>query len=321
MERTVHQMGTMLRIRLVGVDRACGMAAAEAAIAEVARLEGVLSSWTDESELGRLNAAAPGSVVSVTPELAALLAEAGTWVGETGGAFDPAVGALVDAWDLRGRGRRPAPAQLAAARAASGWAAFERCGPMQFERGPAGWWLDSGAFGKGAALRAAVRVLGDLGVERAILDFGGQLAVLGSESVAVAHPARRDEEVARVRVRQGSVATTSASERFVDVDGTRLGHVLDPRSGRPVAAWGSVTVITSDAFVADALSTALFVMGADGALAWAAGRDDVAVLVLERVSDRLVARWNAAMQPLLSMTGAAEAGRGHETDKEVENAR
>lgn len=313
-DRTVHQMGTLLRIRLEGVERSCGLAAAEAAVAEVARLEGVLSSWTSTSELGRLNAAPAGATVALTAELAALLREAGHWVEETGGAFDPAVGALVDAWDLRGRGRLPGAEALRAARVATGWSLLEWCEGARVQRGPAGWWLDSGAFGKGAALRGAAAILQLHGVTRMTLDFGGQLLVAGRpEAVPVAHPAARDEAVARVRVVDGSVATTSASERFVDVDGTRLGHVLDPRTGRPVPAWGSVTVIAADPVAADALSTALFVMGPDAALVWAADRQDVAVLVLEPAAGGLRPRWNAAMQPLLSLPEPAGEGRARES--------
>jgi FAD:protein FMN transferase len=320
LERTAHVMGTLLTIRVEEVERACAVVAVEAAFAEVARLEAVLSSWIADSEVGLVNAAAPGTQVAASSELTGLLAEAGIWVERTGGAFDPAMGALVDAWDLRGAGRWPDSASLEAARAASGWSHLSIVAPGELRRGPAGWWLDTGAFGKGAALRSAAVQLERHGITRALLDFGGQLLVVGAaESVGVAHPAERGREVARVRLDAGrvsapgvvagtgpivaSLATTSSSERFVEVDGTRLGHVLDPRTGRPVAAWGSVTVLARDALVADALSTALYVMGPAMALEWAARRE-VAVLVLELDGEQVRARWTDAMAPhVINLSG------------------
>ncbi|HEX6309635.1 MAG TPA: FAD:protein FMN transferase [Longimicrobiales bacterium] len=296
LERTAFVMGALLRIEVEGVERACGVAVVEAALREVERLESVLSSWRTDSEVGVLNAWPAGAAAALSAELAALLAEAGGWVAATGGAFDPAIGALIDAWDLRGSGRVPSEAELERARAASGWR------HVRLERGRAtrlagGVWLDTGGFGKGAALRAAAAVLRAAGVERAVLDFSGQLVVLGTvDSVAVAHPRARDVPAARLRVADASVATTSASERFVEISGVRYGHVLDPRTGMPVRAWGSVTVVAADPVTADALSTALFVLGPDAALAWAAGRADVGVLVLRAGNDgAAVPAWNATM--------------------------
>lgn len=303
-ERTTLQMGTLLRIQVSEVSRDCGLAAIEAAVAEVERLDGVLSSWAAESEIGRLNAADPRVPVAVTAELYALLVEAGSWVERTGGAFDPAVGALVDTWQLRGQGRVPSVAELAAARAVSGWSHLRLDEANRVTRGPSGWWLDTGGFGKGAALRAAAGVLAGRGVVSGVLDFGGQLLVLDDADAGVAHPSERGREVVRLNVTGISVATTSSSERFVSFAGRRFGHVLDPRTGEPVPAWGSVTVAAADAFSADALSTALFVMGADAALEWAAQWQDVGVLVLRFDDGSVSAGCNASMAKFISSVSA-----------------
>lgn len=302
-ERQAALMGTVLRAEVVAVERATGFEALEAAFAEVRRLEGVLSSWTAESEVGRLNAAPVGEPVALSPELAELLAEAVEWSRSTGGAFDPAVGALVDAWELRGAGRRPSEGELAAALRASGTASYRLdADGRELRRAAPGAWLDTGGFGKGAALRAAERVLRARGIGAARLDFGGQVLVYGpapageaSWEVPVAHPMDRGSVAAAVRVRRGSVATTAQSERYVEVDGERYGHVLDPRTGRPVPAWGSVTVVAADPVAADALSTALFVMGPEEGRRWAAGREE-GVLFLEVRSGAVVGSWNAAFE-------------------------
>lgn len=302
-EREAYLMGTVLRARVEAADREVGIAALEAGLAEVRRLDGVLSSWRPESELGRLNAAPVGEPVEVSAELWGLLEEARGWSERTGGGFDPAVGSLVDAWGIRGEGRRPAEAELEAARGAAGWAsfAFDEVGRTVTRRSGRAW-LDSGGFGKGAALRSMAAVLRGAGVRSASLDFGGQLLVYGAPpegrggwEVEVAHPSRRGEGVERLVVREGSVSTSAQSERFVEVDGARYGHVLDPRSGLPVPAWGSVTVVAGDAVVADVLSTALLVMGPEAARRWAAGAGEVGVLVLEERDGQVMATANAAM--------------------------
>lgn len=300
-ERTVHAMGTLLRIDVAAESDGAGAAALEAAFVEVDRLERVLSSWRTDSEVGVLNAAAGAGPVELTPELAMLLLEAGEHVAATGGAFDPAIGSLIDAWQLRGPGRVPSSVSLTEARRRSGWHLLRLDGSSTTATaGPAGWWIDTGAFGKGVALGAAAGVLRERGVEDAVLDFGGQLLVLGdSTDVAVADPRDRETPLAVLRVSNASVSTTAASERFVVVDGVSLGHVLDPRTGVPVPAWGSVTVVVEDAVRADALSTALFVMGPDAALEWAADREDVAVLALRLEAGAVKATWNRAMQPML----------------------
>ncbi len=299
-ERTVSLMGTTARVRVEGRSRAAAIRASEAAVDAMRDAEALLSTWRDDTELARVNAAPVGTRVTPSPALASLLAEAERWARRTHRAFEPAVGTLVDAWDLRGDGRAPAPDALQAA--------LEAVGPAGLEVDPEGGtvvrrhaaaWLDAGGFGKGAALRTAARRLRKLGVCRAVLDLGGQLHVLGPEplEVAVAHPAHRHEPVARLRVADASVATSGQSQRRVIIDGAAYGHVLDPRTGRPVPPWGSVTVVHHDPVAADVLATALFVLGPGEALRTADALD-VAALLLVVEGDGLAAHMSDAMADL-----------------------
>lgn len=297
-------MGTTLRGRVHAESRERGLAALEEVRRVVGHVDDLLSTWREDTELSRLNRAPAGVPTVVSPELVALLVEARGWFADTGGAFDPVVGALVDAWDLRGEGRRPDPAALEAARRASGFgvvALDPESGTVCRLADPAR--VDAGGFGKGVALRRAARRLHSLGVEEALLDFGGQILAVGGPDggwrVTVAHPARRHDPAAALRVSDRSVATSGGSERFVRVGGRTLSHIVDPRTGVPVSPWGSVTVVAEDPVAADALSTALFVMGPAEALRWAAGRDAYGVLVLTDGPDGLEARWNRALAPYL----------------------
>lgn len=160
--------------------------------------------------------------------------------------------------------------------------------------------MDSGGFGKGAALRSVEAVLRAAGICAALVDFGGQGLAVGSSpegppsggwTIGVAHPAQRLVPVRELVVRDRSVSTSGQSER--------PGHILDPRSGRPVPAWGSVTVVAPDPMVADILSTALFVMGPEAGPRWADDRSDFGALFLILRHGRVEARWNHSMEPFL----------------------
>lgn len=292
-ERVVVAMGTTLRLEVTARDRSTGLAATEAAVRAVELVEQRLSAWRDDSELSRLNQAPIDVPFVLSAELRADLGAAAAWWRATGGAFDPTIGTLLAAHDLRGAGRWPDLAMLQAARHDAGFAhvafaadALVRRRAVQF---------DTGAFGKGLALDAAASKALAAGASAATFDFGGQLLVRGSgmdvrASLAIADPRDRRRAVLRLEIPGGSVATTGNSERARTVDGRRLGHILDPRSGRPAEDFGSVTVWCADAGAADAFSTALFVMGPDQALRWAAARAEVEVLVLHIVGEQLRAR-------------------------------
>lgn len=286
-ERRLAAMGTSLVVEVEAAERSAALRASERAVLAIEAAERRLSTWTDAGELARLNAAPPGARFDLSPELARELARARELHDLTGGAFDPSVGGLVRAWDLRGAGRVPSPAELEAARLPEGLAALElgldERGPFA-RRARGELVLEEGAFGKGAGLDDALAALRAAGAQAAYLDLGGQIAVLGRpRRVAVAHPGERERALFAFELAAGSVATSGNSERAATASGERIGHLLDPRTGRPAANFGSVTVTAPDGFTADALSTACFVLGPERALALGASLPDVEVLVLELV--------------------------------------
>lgn len=176
-------MGTVCRVEAYledsGLDAAGLEAACRAALDEVSRWDDVLSTWRDDTPLARLNAAPVQEPVDVDPDLLAWLDDASRWRQATGAAFDPAVGALVEAWGLRtGTPCRPTPERLAAALAASGLERLSRQGG-RLSRQADGLALDPGASGKGWALDRAAAVLAGRGVTRALLSFRSTLLALG----------------------------------------------------------------------------------------------------------------------------------------------
>lgn len=261
-ERRVAAMGTLFSLSLEAASRNEGLAASEAAVAAVERVEALLSTWRPGGPLDRLNGEPPGQDLEVGTDVAAVLERVLDLARRTDRAFDPTVLPLVRAWDIRGRGRVPADDELARASAATGPELF-RCDPARgtARRLAEGAAIDEGAWGKGWALDVAGDVLRARGVRSATLDLGGQLLALGRARIRVADPRARTRPAAVLEISGGSVSTSGDSERSLVAGGRRIGHLLDPRTGRPARDFGSATVVAPTGLVADVLSTALFVAG------------------------------------------------------------
>ena len=161
-------------------------------------------------------------------------------------------------------GRIPDAITLTRARAASRPALFtfdESSSSVTRRDAAAG--IDEGAWGKGWALdRAAAADARGRRDLLGLLDLGGQILAFGEEaSVDVADPLERTRTVATLRLKDASASTSGNSERGLVVNGRRIGHLLDPRTGEPASDFGSVTVVAKDGLTADVLSTAFFVLG------------------------------------------------------------
>jgi len=296
--REVYSMGTKLRLSVWADDRPAAVHASEAALVAIEAVEARLSTWRRGTELDRLNHSAARAWFSLSADLARDLAEAGRWWRETGGAFDPGLASLVEAWDLRGKGRRPTAGDLERAKGSAGFRHLELAG-ARARRLAEGFGVEEGGFGKGIALRDAAAAAKRAGAVCAELDLGGQILLSGTcpeRMVGVADPRRRDRVVAELPLRSGSVATSGSSERYVEIDGLEWSHILDPVTGQPAQGWGSVTVIADDPVAADCLATALYVMGPVRGLEWAARRSDVEAVfaVVEGSGIRLVSTAVAA---------------------------
>lgn len=274
-ERQAYLMGTRALLATRAASRASGLAVLDRMLSVIESTEGELSTWRDASLLGQLNHQPVGVPFAAPSWMCGLLKELRFWHDETNGAFDPAIGSLVEVWDLRGRGRIPSPDARALARSRAGIQFFDTTSSSSScivtRRSEAT--IDAGAFGKGFALDrvAATDTAGTW-----LADLGGQVAVGSASSggwhVALAHPAERDRPVVELWLDRGSLAVSGGSERDRHVDDAQIGHILDPRTGRPVSRGFSVAFWHPRAMVADILATALYVMGADEGLAWAEAR-------------------------------------------------
>jgi FAD:protein FMN transferase len=258
-------------------------AAAGNAFDEIARIEELISTWRETSELSSLNAAAARGAVSPSPELFELLAAAAEWSRQTGGAFNPLVGPLIEAWRTRDEGALPGPASLARAREQAAPANLVVDRDRATVRLLGGARVEEGGFGKGYAIDRAVSLLRDAGVPYGVIDFGGQVTLFGLRrpvEVAVAHPEMRDEPFLSLLLASGSVSTSSGSEKTFEVGGRTFSHLIDPRSGEALPPRGSVTVVHEEALAADILSTALYILGPEEGIAWADTRQIAALFLV-----------------------------------------
>ena len=283
-QRTSLLMGTRATVRIYAQDRSEAVAASDAVLREIARVEALLSTWTPNSELSRINRLPINRPTNLHPEVVAWLGELDQLRTQYGGAFDPIVGALIDVWDLRGSGRQPTQAELENALAATGPHTF-KINPNQNKivRLNPDAWIDAGGFGKGIALRLAADTLRERRVS-GVVDLGGQLVVVGdaSQQIDIPNPGERTESTQSVLVTNTSVATSGLSERAVVISQKRLGHILDPRTGQPAIDWGVVTVVAEDPLIADVLSTALFVLGPERGMQLAERLAKIGVLFQEQ---------------------------------------
>lgn len=278
----VH-MGLPVRILLYAPDRRRAERGAEAAFARIEKLDAIMSDYRDDSELRRLEAASP-AWTPVSPDLLEVLSAAHALARDTDGAFDPTVGPVVALWrEARRTGVMPAPAALEIARALVGWKHIEinrSRGTVRLAR--TGMRLDLGGIAKGYILQEALQTLRGRGLGRALIESGGDVVVgsgpPGEAGWRISVPGASSDFRDRAgELTNAAIATSGAEAQFVDIDGVRYSHIIDPRTGLGVTTQVTARVIAREAAVADALATALSVSGPAGVARVLAAHPDVLI--------------------------------------------
>lgn len=276
--RTSRALGTQVSLTLAGCDEAPANHAAAEAFTELERVEQALSVYRADSDLGRLNAAQ--AIDHADVRLLEVLSAALAMSAQTGGAFDPTVQPL---WSLHAKaakeGRIPTELELAEVRRAVDWRAVRTEGSrVSFDR--PGMALTFNGIAQGYATDRVKHVLERNGVRHALIDIG-ELTSLGRKSteqswqVGIQHPRHDDAYVAVARLdgrslaTSGDYATPTGSHATGEENGAvshRNHHIFDPATGRSPTELASVTIAAPTAMQADALSTAVFVLGPDRGL-------------------------------------------------------
>ena len=273
---TQRHMGTDVTIRLVAPDQAAADLAFQAAFARVAVLEKVMSDYDAESEISRLAMQAPmKKPLAISSDLWRVLRRANEISQSSSGAFDVSVGAFTRLWRRARRQKElPSRERLQQARETVGYQDIvlgAKQPTIQLQQ--AGVRLDLGGIGKGFAADAALVQLRRMGIPSALVDAGGDLAIGAAPPgkkgwrIGVA-PLKADGPPSQfLQLSNCGIATSGDAWQFVEIEGRRYSHILDPRTGIGLTTRSSVTVIAADATAADGLASAVSVLGPEKGLA------------------------------------------------------
>ena len=262
--RTFRAMGGDNELLIAGADRP--QAIAQQAIDDVLRIERKYSRYRDDSVTSAINRAAGGDPLPIDAETAALLQYAQTCFTQSDGRFDLTAGVLRTAWDFnRIPPARPEPLALADALARIGWGAVA-WNAQQIRLPRADMQIDFGGIGKEYAADRVAAIAQQGGARHGCVNMGGDVRVWGGRPdggawrVGIRHPRAPAAAMAGVDLHDGAVATSGDYERFVDIDGKRFCHIIDARTGEPVRAWRSISVVAPLAIVAGSYATIAMLM-------------------------------------------------------------
>jgi len=265
-------LDTVVDIQVISSDDARANQAIAAAYGEIQRIERLISRYHQDSQIVALNKNAGVESVAVSPEVRDLLQRGKEYSILTDGLFDIAIGALVNLWGIGTEHERiPTDEEIQQTLPRINLAALDLANPQHVSITQPGISVDLGGIGKGYAIDRAWQTLKDHGIEKALINAGGNIRCIGTRAdgkpwrIGIRHP-RQDGILGVIEVTEKAVATSGDYERYFLKGGTRYHHILDPRTGKPAQGCQSVTILAPTAEMADALSTSVFLMGADAGM-------------------------------------------------------
>jgi len=267
-----EKMGTRVELQLWSEEPAAAQALLEAAMAEFDRIEALMSTYIDSSEMSRVNQHAFEAPQKVSPELFALLQDAMQMSALTDGAFDITFDSVGELYDFRS-GVKPTAADIADQLDKIDYKLVELnevTGSVSFA--VSGVRINLGGIAKGYAVERVTEMLAEAGIKHALATAGGDTRLLGDRHgapwiVGIRDPNDEDAVFTRLALQSEAISTSGDYERFFIEDGKRYHHILRPADGTPVEGVRSVSVIGPDATMTDGLSTSIFVMGPEAGLA------------------------------------------------------
>ena len=268
--RTRLLMGTVVEIRVHDEDADRFDPAVTEAFDAMAAIEQRMSPHVPDSELNRISAAT--EPIAISHETQKVLKIALEVMSASGGAFDPGLGRLVQLWGFaEGEPGLPDEEAIRSALRGTGPGDLQLVDGEVFKLDPA-LAVDLGGVAKGYAIDRAVAVLTAAGVRHAAVNAGGDIRLIGDRGgapwrIGIQHPRQSEIVLARLNLADRAVVTSGDYERSFERNGVRYHHILDPVTGYPARQCQAVTVVAADAARADALATAIFVLGPEQGMA------------------------------------------------------
>jgi thiamine biosynthesis lipoprotein len=269
----IRLMGSEFGLIVVEKDEEAADLQLCAAIGEIQRIESLLTEFNDSSDTGRLNKNAGESAVSVATEVYQLVQRCLRLSDLTQGAFDITSGVLKALYRFKEKGREaPSPTILADALQRVGYRHIRLLSDNNIFLTKPGMRIGFGAIGKGYAADRVKSLWKAAGVRSGVVNASGDLTAWGRQPdgrpwrVGIVDPRDPASFLLWLPVEDASVATSGNYEQYVEIDGIRYSHNLDPRTGFPISTVKSVTVISPAAELSDAMATAVTVMGKEAGL-------------------------------------------------------
>lgn len=267
-------MGSRFEITVVANHTEQANEYIEMAIAEITRIQRLISSWDDQSQTSAINRNAGIKPVKVNRELFDLIARAINISKLTDGAFDISYASMDKIWKFDGSMlEMPSKEAIAASVAKVGYQNIElNADSTTVFLKHTGMKIGFGAIGKGYAADKAKALLMSKGVTSGIINASGDMTTWGKQpngsewKVAITNPMDKNKVFALLPITNGAVVTSGNYEKYVNFNGQRYSHIIDPRTGYPATGIISVTVFAPKAELADALATSVFVMGIEAGL-------------------------------------------------------
>jgi thiamine biosynthesis lipoprotein len=264
-------MGTRIYVELWSDETAKGDEAIEAVMAEMRRIDELMSHYKPESQLSQINARAGQEPVQVDAELFDLIKLSTHYSIITEGAFDITYASVGHLYDYPHH-VKPTEAQITAALPGVNWRNM-LLDPVhhtvRFER--PGMRIDLGGIGKGYAVDRGIAVLQARGLKHALVTAGGDSRIIGDRMgrpwvVGIRNPDDKDKVVTRIPIVNSAMSTSGDYERYFDEGGVRYHHIIDPRTGHSASKVRSATILGPTATETDGMSKTAFVLGAEKAL-------------------------------------------------------
>ncbi|MGE0087895.1 MAG: FAD:protein FMN transferase [Bacteroidales bacterium] len=273
-KRTLKLMGSRFDITVVADNQVLGNEYIDLAITEITRIEKLISEWDPETQTSAIIRNAGINPVKVDKELFDLIDRAIKISKLTDGAFDISFAAMDKIWKFDGSmTKKPTDEEIKRSVVKVGYQniLLDKENSTVFLK-LEGMKIGFGAIGKGYAADKAKALLIERGVTAGIINASGDLNAWGKQPngedwmVAITNPLNKTKVFAWLPVYNGAVVTSGNYEKYVVFDSTRYSHIIDPRTGYPSTGIESVTIFTTNAELADALATSVFVMGLETGL-------------------------------------------------------
>jgi thiamine biosynthesis lipoprotein len=277
-------MGTRVSVELWHAEASVAADCSQQVFAEMERIDALMSTYLDTSELSYINDNAASAAVGISDELALLIEKSLYFSEISQGAFDITYASIGYAYDYRKR-QQPSDQSVAQKLPAIDYHHIELAdNKIHFNNDAVR--INLGGIAKGYAVDRAVGIIRQCGIGKAMVSAGGDSRIMGDRVgrpwvIGIQHPRDPEGIVLRLPLSDSAISTSGDYERFFIDNGERVHHIINPSTGRSATASWSATVIGHDAMTTDALSTTIFILGAVKGLALIESLEGIDAIIID----------------------------------------